>query len=226
MNTDSKLRILQIAFACLCMGGFLLVLALVVTGRAAGFDDPIREMFYAMRSEGLTGVLVIITNTANKFVIIAICLILLAIPQMRRPFGVPLSAGALAVILLNSLIKHLVCRPRPEILHLVEEDGFSFTSGHSIMSMFFYGLALWLVWHHYGRLYNNKTIAIVLTIVFVFLMFAVGLTRIYLGVHFPSDVLGAWCLAGFAIFIEAEIILALERRNAPSPGDVPATDRH
>lgn len=255
MSSEKK-QLFQRVLACLCIIGFGVVLGLVLTRHAAGFDDPVRQFFYDMRAEGLTGVLTALTNLANKYFIIVMCLLLLIIPQTRLRFGVPLSAGALGTILINSALKRLICRPRPEVLHLVEEDGFSFPSGHSLMSMFFYGMAIWLVWHYAsapdaadhakaglpgssdspasGRLpdaaedavegaaaadrhvprYEKKT-AIIVTILLLIPLVTVGLTRIYLGVHYPTDVLGGWLLAGFAVFIEAEIIVMVERRRSP-----------
>ena len=223
--------------ACLCAGGFLLVLALVVTENAAGFDDPIRQFFYALRADGLTQVLAVLTRLADKYFLIAVCLILLILPRTRLSFGVPLSACALSAVTINSCIKHLICRPRPEVLHLVVENGYSFPSGHSITSMAFYGLAIWLVWHNVsqpgstsvqpgsnasqpgvpainpGRLHYDKHVAILLTVILLIPLILVGLTRIYLGVHFPTDVLGGWCLGGFLVFVWIEIIKAFERRR-------------
>ena len=239
------------ALACLCMGGFLVLLALVLGEHTSSFDDPIRVAFYSLRAEGLTHVLVVITNLANKYFLIAVCLVLLIIPKTRLRFGVPLSAGSLTTVIINSCIKHLVCRERPEILHLVEEHGFSFPSGHSISSMFFYGMAIWLVWHYaasakagqlparaaianaaesasersaVGRIpdprafqpYEKRT-AVVLTVLLMIPLVLVGLTRIYLGVHFPTDVLAGWCLAGFLIVVEVEVIKTIERRHRALP---------
>ena len=251
MKAETK-QTLRLCAAIFCVILFGVLLGLVVTENAAGFDDPIRQFFYALRADGLTAVLVVITNMADKYFIIALCLLLLIIPKTRLPFGVPLSAGALATVILNSAIKHLVCRPRPdEVLHLVEEGGFSFPSGHSISSMFFYGMAIWLVWHCFERtlvasdgaaadgepvvaadsaeanslepanasadgapLRYSKRTAIVLTVLLLIPMITIGLTRIYLGVHYPTDVLAGWCLGGFAIFVEATILLALEKRRS------------
>ena len=131
-----------------------------------------------------------------------LCLLLLILPQTRMTFGVPLSAGSLGTMLLNSIVKHLVQRPRPEGVHLVSEQGFSFSSGHSITSMFFYGLAIWLVW----RYVENPRVRGVLTVLLAIPMLLVGPTRIYLGVHYPTDVLAAWCLGFAAIVLTIEII--------------------
>ena len=191
---------------------FALILACVVTGHAAGFDDPIREFFYSLRCPALTHVAVFITTLANKYVIIGLCLLLLIVPGTRLTFGVPLSSGALGTMLLNTLVKHIVGRMRPDVLHLVSEEGFSFPSGHSITSLFFYGLAIWLVW----RNVKNPTARNILTVVLAIPMLLIGPTRVYLGVHYPTDVLAAWCLAFAAIILVVEIVGFIDNKSMKS----------
>lgn len=97
--------------------------------------------------------------------------------------------------MLNKLIKTAVQRPRPDdVVHLISEGGFSFPSGHSITSMFVFGLLIFLVRSNV----RNKTAANVLTAVLSIPMILIGLSRIYLGVHYPTDVLAGWCL-GIAV---------------------------
>ena len=189
---------------------FAVILICVLTGHTAGFDDPVREFFYNLRSQGLTGIAVAITMTADKRTVIGLCILLLIIPAIRMRFGIPLSAGALGVTIMNSAIKHLVQRPRPEAVHLVAEHGYSFPSGHSITSMFFYGLAIWLVLQHV----KNPAARRALTILLAIPMVLTGPTRIYLGVHYPTDVLGAWCLGFAAIVLAIEIICACGKMSA------------
>ena len=240
-NRNPKRILICHVLACFCMACFLLLLALVVTGQTGAFDDTIRHAFYEMRTEGLTRILILITMTTDKVVIIALCLILLIIPHTRLTFGVPLSAGALGTILLNSVIKHLVQRERPVAIRLVEESGFSFPSGHSITSMFFFGMAIWLIWHNMEdpddpvvlpdspdgsigssmpALHYGKRTAIILTILLLIPVLCVGLSRVYLGVHFPTDVLAGWALGGCLIYVEVIIIDRLEKRrqNRTLPG--------
>lgn len=190
--------------AALC--AFAVILICVLNGNAAGFDDPVREFFYGLRGPALTKVAIVITNTANALFIIGLCIVLLIVPQTRKTYGVPLSIGALGVTIINRIIKHIVMRPRPEVEHLVTEHGYSFTSGHSITSMFFYGMAIWLVW----RYVKNKTVRWILTVLLAIPMLLVGPTRVYLGVHYPTDVLGGWCLGLAAIAVAVEIIHKVE----------------
>ena len=91
-------------------------------------------------------------------------------------------------------------RPRPEdIVHLVREGGFSFPSGHSITSMFVYGMLLYLICQHVA----DRRLRILLSVLAAIPLVLVGPSRIYLGVHYPTDVLAGWCL-GFAVLM-AEI---------------------
>ena len=204
------------AAAIAALVAFAVLLVCVVKDCTAGFDDPVRAWFYSLRGPAITGVAIVITTLANKYVIIGLCLLLLILPQTRMTFGIPLSVGALVTMLMNSLIKHLVERPRPEVVHLVTEHGFSFPSGHSITSMFFYGFAIWLVW----RYVDNQTAKWILTVLLAIPMFLVGPTRIYLGVHFPTDVLGAWCLGFAAIVLFIEIVCIYDKKTALKSGEV------
>lgn len=189
---------------------FFVILFAVVNDSAAGFDDPVRYFFYALQTDVLTGLAMVITTMSNAWFMIGLCILLLLIPRTRLQFGVPLSAGALLTVGLNQLIKHLVDRPRPEVTQLMNETGFSFPSGHSINSMFFYGLAIWLVWHYLPSSGLRTALMILLAIPMIF----VGPTRVYLGVHYPTDVLAGWCLGIVAIVAIIETILWWERRNA------------
>lgn len=212
---------LPILAAGLCISAalFCLLLAAVLTGSAEGFDAPVREAFYAIRSSGLTAFAVVITNLSNKYFIIGGCLLLLIIPKTRISYGIPVSAGALGTIILNHFIKDVVERIRPDVMmHLVTETGYSFPSGHSINSMFCYGIMIWLVRTNV----KNERTANILTVLLAVPMILVGLSRIYLGVHHPTDVLAGWCLGLFSI---CAVILIMEwirgRRSAQPISTLP-----
>lgn len=108
--------------------------------------------------------------------------------------------------LLNHLLKEIYERERPSIPHLVEVDSFSYPSGHAMVSMSFYGLLGYLLWSHWRtkRMWTSYLV-IALTAV---LIFFIGLSRIYLGVHYPSDVLAGF-LAGTAWLIVSILLYVL-----------------
>lgn len=109
---------------------------------------------------------------------------------------------ALGSGVLNQFVKFIFQRPRPEIEHLVEQGGYSFPSGHSMGTVIMFGAVVFLV----VRLAKNRTIKWAALAVAALLIFLVGLSRIYLGVHFPTDVIGgyslgtAWLAASIGVY--------------------------
>lgn len=98
---------------------------------------------------------------------------------------------------LNQLLKRIIQRPRPTEYRLINESGYSFPSGHSMVSAAFYGLFIYLIYKYV----NNKYIKYGLITILTILIISIGISRIYLGVHYTSDV-----LAGFLISISYLII--------------------
>lgn len=106
---------------------------------------------------------------------------------------VAIGAGAL-----NQLFKYLFARERPsDIEQLIEQGGYSFPSGHSMGSMVLYGGLVFL----FVQLGKGRTKKIAAAIVAAFIILLVGISRIYLGVHFPSDVIGGFSLGAAALAI-------------------------
>ena len=183
---------IKIWTAAVCLIIFASIFGMVITGNIAWLDDPVRNFFYGIRAEWLTPAVKAITYMANWETVTVICLVLLVCRKTSISYGIPAAAGALFISLFNKLLKAAVQRPRPDdVLHLVNEGGFSFPSGHSITSMFFYGMLIYLVRTHA----KDRKHADILTAVLTVPMILVGPSRIYLGVHYPSDVLAGWCLA-------------------------------
>ncbi|MBQ4596524.1 MAG: phosphatase PAP2 family protein [Firmicutes bacterium] len=176
---------------------------MVEVGDASLIDDPVRNAVISTRGDWLTPVMRAITYMGNWQTITVICLILLAFRKTRLTYGVPLSIGALFVSLANKGIKAIVMRPRPDqAMFLIEQGGWSFPSGHSITSMFFYGMAIWLI----RRNVTDPGLADILTVLLAIPMLLIGVSRVYLGVHYPTDVLAGWCLGVLVIAAIAEII--------------------
>ncbi|WP_448668221.1 phosphatase PAP2 family protein [Aerococcus viridans] len=120
------------------------------------------------------------------------------------------------------LIKYIVQRPRPSyIAHLIDQGGYSFPSGHSAGAVMVWGSLAFLIWHYYGDKYPK--LAPYLIGFVTFMMVALGSSRLYLGVHYPSDVIAGWSLGGvwlglcicyFKLFVPSQPKLAKEPGKA------------
>ena len=172
----------------------LLVLFAIVedlfTGEVLKIDVvAYRTIVEGMRADWLTPYMEQFSSLASPVVLFVMCLVITAFAPGKQPGRCALLNLALTLVL-NVLLKNLIQRPRPEGLRLIAETGYSFPSGHSMVSMAFYGLMLWMVWHYE----KDKVLRFVLCALFALTILMVGVSRIYLGVHYASDV-----VAGFAV---------------------------
>lgn len=190
------------------LGAFAFIAGLVTANDTLAFDTVIRQWVYSFRTDSLTSVLKVITYMGNWQSIAAFCLLLLVIPKTRTRYGIPVSAAAIFITLLNKGVKMIFKRPRPDVsLHLIEQGGYSFTSGHSITSMVVFGFLIFLV----RKYVKDKWTADILTVLLCVPLIFIGLSRIYMGVHFPTDVLGGWCLGLAALMV----MISIEDRVSP-----------
>ena len=136
-----------------------------------------------------TEIVKVITNITSPIMVIITALILVLAIKDKK-IKISLVINLLGITIINNLIKIIIARPRPEINKLVTETGYSFPSGHSITSMVFYGYLVYLIYKYI----NNKKIKIPLIIFLILLIPTIGLSRIYLGVHYTSDVLCGFLL--------------------------------
>ncbi|OGD32317.1 hypothetical protein A3C91_01000 [Candidatus Azambacteria bacterium RIFCSPHIGHO2_02_FULL_52_12] len=180
---------------------FFTVLAVYVTDTFrfnndfAALDADMLAYAISLRAASLTALMKVITFLGSAPVIIGLtAAVLLWFAYHKRVAHFMVSAtaivGAAAMIY---LMKHTFLRARPPfLLHLVSEDSYSFPSGHAFISLVFYGLLMYFVIRHEYTL-RAKVLTCLASGLFIFL---VGFSRLYLGVHWPSDVLGSWVMGG------------------------------
>ena len=147
-------------------------------------------------TERVTPVAKIITQFGGAMILTSIAIILLILIKDRK-IGILIWINLIISTLLNQILKHIVQRPRPIEFRIIDESGYSFPSGHSMVSTAFYGFLIYLIYKNVKNKYLRNSLMIILSI----LIILIGTSRIYLGVHYTSDV-----IAGFLISISYLII--------------------
>ncbi len=175
----------------------------VTSGRSEDFDLGVMNFVYENRIAPLNTFMEMITYLGDWFSIVAVCLLLLAFDSTRLKYGVPVAAMAIISSVINKIFKTIIQRERPlEEMMLIEQDGFSFPSGHSITALAVYGILAYIVFKHMNsdkaKKGQNKNLY---AAGLVLLALIIGISRVYLGVHYPTDILGGFTEAAILILI-------------------------
>lgn len=182
-------RRLVVALAALSV--FLVLLAHILAGDIMALDRAAYALIVEnLRADWLTPIMEGFSALATPVVLIALLLTVAAFAPGARPGWCCALNLALSTVA-NLVLKALVARPRPEGFRLAQASGFSFPSGHSMAAMAFFGLIIWFVW----RYERDPRMRAGLTAAFSFIILMIGVSRVYLGVHYASDVVGGFCAA-------------------------------
>ena len=163
------------------MKGDIIGYKIVSTFLISDFATPIAKFI-----TNFGGAIFLVIATITSFIVIK-----------NKKIGISILSNVAIVTVLNQLIKRILQRPRPTEYRIIEETGYSFPSGHSMVSMAFYGYFIYLIYKYV----KNKYVKWISISLLSLLICLIGISRIYLGVHYTSDVLG-----GFLISISYLII--------------------
>jgi undecaprenyl-diphosphatase len=182
--------------AAVLFGCFLALASALGTPAITAFDAALSAAVQSWRSPQLTAAMLRITDFGDTTIVLAICAALIGLALYRKNWR---EAGLVVVVvgagrLLGSLAQNVVRRTRPS------QDGagiplpktFAFPSGHAITATLLYGLIGFLLWQALRKTWQRVLAVVACGVLIV----AIGVSRIYLGVHWPSDVLAGWLLGG------------------------------
>jgi len=180
---------------------FSVVVYFLLKNEISTFDNTIYSMISKIQSPFLTYVFKFISFLCSAYVVVLLMVIYMLFTKDKKN-GFYVGLNVLLCILLNQTVKQLFSRERPTLINLITEKGYSFPSGHAMVSLAFYGLFIYLINHKK----INKKVKYIGTGCLIFLILFVGISRIYLGVHYASDVLGGYSLAMMYLILYIKLI--------------------
>ena len=152
-------------------------------------------------SDFVTPIAKFITNFGGA-IFLSIATVMLFLLIKNKKIGLSIISNIVIITVLNQLLKRILQRPRPTEFRIVEEKGYSFPSGHSMVSMAFYGYLIYLIYKYINNKHLKRTLIIILSV----LICIIGVSRIYLGVHYTSDVLGGFLISFAYLIIYIELV--------------------
>ncbi|MEJ7822473.1 MAG: phosphatase PAP2 family protein [Chitinophagaceae bacterium] len=126
--------------------------------------------------------------------------------KKHRWYSIKVPVVAMSSLLLMFLLKLIFQRDRPLTPLLEAAQGYSFPSGHALMSITFYGLMIFLVWLNV----KNNWVKWILTILLALLIIFIGVSRVYLRVHYSSDVLAGFCVGLMWLLLSLWLLRKIE----------------
>lgn len=159
------------------------------------YDQQITDYVISYRSPGLTRYFLFVTHVGDVygylFVLVATVLLSMLVFKHWR-YVVQITIVLFLSAVSNLILKRFIDRARPGIEHMVSVETLSYPSGHAMSAMAFYGFVIYLCY----RFKMNVFLKVGIILLLFLLILSIGISRIYLGVHFPSDIAGGF-IAGF-----------------------------
>ena len=181
----------KIILAAISLILFIIVAKTALIDGLVFYDKVAQDIVNSVRCDALTIIMKLFTFACSVEVLLFICVVTFILGKDKKKSSL-ISINLIINFFLNTVAKYIVQRPRPdEMLRLIEEHGYSFPSGHSMVSMAFYGYIVYLIYKSDMSL--KKKILGCGGLLFLILM--IGISRIYLGVHYASDVLAGFLLS-------------------------------
>lgn len=188
---------------------FISIANMIFKEKKQGFDQHAFDFLAKNISDANTDVMQVFTFLGTHTFLIPANLALVAwflFIKKHRWYSISVPVVALSSLLLMFFLKIIFHRDRPLSPLLQAAQGYSFPSGHATMSITFYGLIIFLVWQNI----KNVLLKWILTILLVLLIIFIGISRVYLRVHYASDVLAGFCIGLMWLFLSLWILKRIE----------------
>ena len=184
----------KIIISLICL---IIWIILVIFNKLEWFDESIYIFLSNFNSDALTNVMKVITAFANTKTIVLLTVLSLASLCWKDKKCFYIIYTIILSTILNNILKLIIKRERPTHYRYIIEKTYSFPSGHAMASICFYGSIIVLIIN--SKL--DKKYKYLITIFLSILIFFIGISRIYLGVHHASDIIGGWLIGMILLII-------------------------
>lgn len=192
------------------VGGINLFIELTETLKSdvlADYDQNVTEYVISHRNPSLTKYFIFVTHVGDIYgyaIVLGAFTLLSFFVFKRWKYSVQIFLVLALSAISNMMLKRFVDRARPSLEHMVSVETLSYPSGHAMSAMAFYGFLIYLFY----RFKMNIFLKILIIMLIGILILSIGISRIYLGVHFPSDIAGGF-IAGFIWVIFCVLVFDL-----------------
>ena len=204
------IEVLFVLLLLLALIIFIYAIRMVFIVEKTDFDQNVFKWIAPYISPGLTGFMSFITFLGKHDLLIPlnILLILFFIYRKERWFATRIAALSLSSLLLMFTLKLFFQRARPDLPVIGDVSGFSFPSGHALISVVFYGLFIHMIWHEIKTKWLRNVLIVLLSIIILLIAFS----RIYLRVHYASDVIAGIAVGFIWLVLSLNLIQRIEKR--------------
>ncbi|WP_432362437.1 phosphatase PAP2 family protein [Sporosarcina sp. UB5] len=209
----SRIRLsVAISLSVLFGSAFAFIVIAILSGMIIGFDRSIIDAIQGLEASWLTSIMLAFTFIGSTKVVMVLIIAMTAYllwGLRARSQAYFFFFAMIGTIVLNQTLKFIFKRDRPEFHRLAEIGGYSFPSGHAMMGFSLYALFAILLWRRIRS--TAGRIALVAFAIFMFSMIAIS--RIYLGVHYPSDILGGMFASAFWLTLTIFLFVQFQKRK-------------
>jgi undecaprenyl-diphosphatase len=178
-------------------------------GDVSKFDDAIRGWVHALASPRMTGTMLFVSRLGYDLLIVELVIALAVFLGLRWRRGALWLAVTMAgAVALDMALKQAFHRVRPDAFFVSQPGSYSFPSGHALASFCFYGVLAGLI----ADRVKSMPVRVAAGLVAALLIFAIGFSRIYLGVHYPTDVIAGYLAA--ALWVSTMLAVDRIRKKA------------
>lgn len=206
---------MSVGVACLFL--FYTFASALLRNQLSNFDNNFTAFIREFSSPAMDSFMTGITFMGNfEFMVFPffVVFIYFLFIKPHRWFSIKVPVVAVGSISINLILKRIFDRPRPVLDQLVDVSGFSFPSGHAMFSFSFFGLLIYIVWFFV----KNPVLKHGITLILLVLILLIGLSRVYVGVHYPSDVIAGFSAGLFWLLLSLLVITIVEKKIEKSQG--------